>query len=75
MQAQQQSLPPWQEAMASTTSAPAQSPGRPGSPNGGMEELLPLVLQLTNAEQVCVQIKDVIKICTLRRLNFSTIYH
>jgi CCR4-NOT transcription complex subunit 9 len=73
MQAQQQSLPPWQEAMASTTSAPAQSPGRPGSPNGGMEELLPLVLQLTNAEQVCLQVKGLVRYCTLPLLNLSTI--
>lgn len=26
--------------------------GRPNTPNGGMDELLPLVLQLTNPDQV-----------------------
>lgn len=46
--------------MASTTSTPGPSHAlggpaagpRPNTPSGGIEELLPLVMQLTNAEQV-----------------------
>jgi hypothetical protein len=58
---QQQSLPPWQEAMASTAAAPGSHSAAANRPNtqsgGGMDELLPLVLQLTNAEQVSAHLK------------------
>ena len=45
-------------ASATSTPGPSHSLGgpaaaqRPNTPNGGIEELLPLVMQLTNAEQV-----------------------
>lgn len=38
-------------ATGSSHSGPTAA-ARPNTPSGGMEELLPLVLQLTNAEQV-----------------------
>ena len=78
-QQQQPSLHPWQEAMA-TSATGAHSVGSSGRPNtptgssgggnggasgGGMDELLPLVIQLTNAEQVsgCASVVGIVTKC------------
>jgi hypothetical protein len=62
------------DSLAAATSAatgglPSTAPSPPSS-QGGMEDLLPLVLQLTNADQVSMLEKNVIRRFPVKLLGF-----